>query len=342
MIAFDSFSKESKEFKVNDKKYVDLIFIYFSILIYCTFIFYNIENAFQGNKEEFGRSHSLVALAIPFSLAICIGLKRYYHTIIIVLIIIFETYIGNREALVFSAISVLVVMLWVKGNIRLIVYYKYIIFGILSIFVAIMYKNVSAAIISGDWQLAIDRLGSIEYYIETISKSEPFITQSILNYAIVLDWTYDGPFFKPIFASLIPFGDIVVGEVVTISRYINDFLFEDVGYGVASNVWAESYIYGGWFQLIIYAIIYSMIPAMLNFFMNRARYYHQCVLISIIGTISLFYMHRSGLDSAINMIKRLLFFYFLCTSLSLLLDAAVASMKESGRYGRMPRHNRVG
>jgi hypothetical protein len=137
-------------------------------------------------------------------------------------------------------------------------------------------------------------------------------------------------------------GDIVVGNVETISGYINGSLFEDVGYGVASNVWAEAYIYGGWPMFFVYAMVYSSIPALLNRLMEKAKYYHQSVLLSILGAILLFYIHRSGLDNAVNMAKRLFLFYFLCTFLSLLIDALAASLKGSVQYDRLPPHNRIG
>lgn len=342
MIIYDYTHGKIKENTLVEKRYYTEIFVTFSVVSYCIFLFYDFSSAIQGNKELFGRWYSVAAISIPFSMTLCVVSKRYFYASIVFLITMFDMYIGNREAIVFSALSITIVMLWMKGRGRLLKYYKYMIFGFISIASALLYKNISAAVLSGDWETAINRLGSYRYYFETLSKSEPFVTQSILNYAIVLDWSYDGSFFIPLLASIIPFGDIVVGNTGTVSGHINGVLFEDVGYGVASNIWAESYIYGGWILLTIYAVVYAIIPSILNGLMTKVNNYHQYVLISIIGVILLFYIQRSGLDSAINLTKRLLFFYILCSFVSLILTSLTNSVKGSGQYEGLPRHNRIG
>lgn len=343
MIIFDIFNKKiNNHIKIGEKKYITTIFVLFTLMIYSNFLINNLNFALNGDKNQFDRWYSMVAISIPFCMALCVTERRYVYLLILSLVVIFEMYTGNREAIVFSAISILSVMLWRRGKGRLIWYYKYIIFGFILVISALAYKNISAAILHGDWEIALSRLGNLEYYGDTLSKSEPFVTQTILHYAISLGWSYDGSFVKPLFASLVPLGDIVFGNVETISGYINGSLFEDVGYGVASNVWAEAYIYGGWPILIVYAIIYSMIPALLNKIMESTKYYYQSVLISVFGAIFLFYIHRSGLDSAINMAKRLSIFYLVCSFISLLIDALAASLKGSVRYDPMPRHNGIG
>lgn len=247
MILYDKIrSSNYDEFQLKEKRYSIFVFILVSIFIYSNFLINNFDAAMGGEKSNFSRWYSLVAISIPFCMTLCIATRRYLYLLLFSTIVAFEMYIGNREAIVFSAISILTVMLWIRGKNRLFWYYRYIMFGFFLAASALLYKNVSAAIRSGDWELAVSRLGSWEYYGETLSKSEPFVTQSILHYAITLDWSYDGSFVKPLVASLVPLGDIVVGNVETISGYINGSLFEDVGYGVASNVWAEAYIYGGW------------------------------------------------------------------------------------------------
>lgn len=343
MILYDKIrSSNYDKFQLKEKRYSIFVFILVSIFIYSNFLINNFDAAMGGEKSNFSRWYSLVAISIPFCMTLCIATRRYLYLLLFSTIVAFEMYIGNREAIVFSAISILTVMLWIRGKNRLFWYYRYIMFGFFLAASALLYKNVSAAIRSGDWELAVSRLGSWEYYGETLSKSEPFVTQSILHYAITLDWSYDGSFVKPLVASLVPLGDIVVGNAETISGYINGSLFEDVGYGVASNVWAEAYIYGGWPMFFVYAMVYSSIPALLNRLMEKAKYYHQSVFLSILGAILLFYIHRSGLDNAVNMAKRLFLFYFLCTFLSLLIDALAASLKGSVQYDRLPPHNRIG
>lgn len=319
-----------------------IVFIFSAFIIYALFISSDFRFAFEGSKDKFSRWYSIVAVSIPFCASLAVATKRYIYIFILSLVVMFEMYIGNREAIAFSTVSILTVMLWIKGRGRLIGYYKYIIFGFSLAISALVYKNISSAIRHGDWDLALSRLGNWGYYEESLSKSEPFVTQSIFHYAMSLDWSYDGLFVKPLFASLVPLGDIFVGNVETVSGYINGTLFEDVGYGVASNVWAEAYIYGGWSVLIIYAIIYSIIPAILNRLMYNSKYYHQCVLLSMLGAIFLFYLHRSGLDSAVNITKRLVVFYFACSFVSLLIDALATQRKGSVQYDRMPPHNGIG
>lgn len=296
-------------------------------VLYAVFLSQDLTAAMAGKKGEFGRFYALAAIAVPFAFTLCVASGRTGLALLFAGGAMLDVFLGNREPIVFGMLSATVVVLWRRGPIRLIWQYHYIAAAATAVVAVMAYKNVAARVRLGDWPVVIERLTNVTFYFDSVLNSEPFVTQSILHYAMVSGWSYEGTMVAALLASLVPFGNVVFGNVGTISAHINTVLFENVGYGVASNVWAEAYMYGRWPLVVVYAAVYSALPAMLGAAFRRCRHYRTQAFVSVAAVVLLFYLQRSGVDGAAVWIKRLVVFYVLGLAVSICLRVARARMR---------------
>lgn len=124
------------------------------------------------------------------------------------------------------------------------------------------------------------------------------------------DREYNGPYFSNMAkVIIIPFYGYFFGQIDTAANFLN-YMFGDVGYGIASNIWAEAYVVGGWELVVLFSFTYSVIPyiilnkLIIKFDTNSTRSF-----IVIIGVIILFYIHRIGAEMCVVMCMRLAIFY---------------------------------
>lgn len=279
-----------------------------SLMAWIILIFTNFSDMISGQKENLGSLYSIASTAVPFALIIAAieGNKKWLF--IFISLAAFDMYSGNREMLAFSAIAGTLLFLSSKGKIRLLRYAKHGSILILAVFLLLVYKQVGAAMILGRWDLIAERLTDFEFYLMSISRSEPFVVQSTLHQALEGNWSYSGTYLLNIIFIMIPFMGYVMEQPYTVSAHINNSA-GDVGYGLASNIWAEAYVLGGHPAIILFCIGYAILPAIMNFIVSKCRHEHARVIATLIAVVLIFYIHRSGLEMAIVIAKRFLLFY---------------------------------
>lgn len=285
------------------------VFALLAVALYAVFVAQDFDHIVLRQKGQFGRFYALAAIAIPYAFTLAATSRHRILALVFGAGALLDLYVGNREPLVFAILGTAVILLAGLGPVRLIAQYRYIVAAAVCVLFVLAYKNVALQIRLGNWPLVFARLTNPQYYVNTVARSEPFLTQSILHYALVQGWSFDGSLVAGLVSNLVPFGNIVVGDPQTVSGHINDVLFERVTYGVASNLWAEAYIHGRWLLLVVYALVYAALPAALNTALARCRRHQTRAYISVLGVLLLFYIQRIGLDGTVTWVKRLTVVY---------------------------------
>lgn len=285
------------------------IFYFSSMASFVIFLIFNFGDVLQGFKQNYGSLYSITSTSIVYSIILSAIRRdwRWFSAFSLSSLIIL--YSGNREIIAFSSIGIITILMSGKGKIVLSRYYKYVLIFLIPFSILVFYKGIGAAVIAGESDLIISRITDPEYYISSIMKTEPFIVQSTLLFSIEGGWSYGGHYFSNMISLMVPFYGYFFGDVDTAGAFLNS-KFGDVGYGIASNLWAEAYVVGRWPLVFIFSLIYSYIPFVLNKIYIRFRFDTSRSLVVVIGAIVLFYMHRAGAEMGVLMCVRMLLFYF--------------------------------
>lgn len=295
-----------KNFNNSKLESAEIILYIFLIVISLIFIFLRLDQIFGTGKPNYGREYAVFSVVVPLSFIYSFYKKRIMITILIVGLILIDIIAGNRELTVFSIFGLGMFFSYKIGRIRLIKYYR-IIFGIISLTtILLIYKGIYRAIKAGQYDLVLNRLTDSSYWVDSFIYGEPMTTQSILDRVLSYHYIYDGKYLINFLYSLVPFTRAWGFEPDTPGMFINQYVFADVNYkGVASNIWAEGHLIGGFELFFIYALIYSLLPILFNKAMFKTQHPLLKSIICVSGVIFFFFIHRSGLDYNIALQLRL-------------------------------------
>ncbi|WP_133013989.1 hypothetical protein [Clostridium cuniculi] len=219
---------------------------------------------------------------------------------------IFDLYLGDRTIFVILVIVLTTYILIKKCN-RGIIYYKKIIVIILLIIAPLVfYKKLIGPIQRGDIDEFIARITNIETYTDSIVSIEPFTTQCILNEVISKNYKIKENTLVSI-KNLIPL--IEKTKYSTFNEQMQKELFEDIEYGMGSNVWAEVYSNLSIIALYIMILIYLFIGVMGNILFEKIDIYKLKVIILISFSFFIFYIHRNSIVYQINLNLRVIYLY---------------------------------
>jgi hypothetical protein len=229
--------------------------------------------------------------------------------------ILIDLYIGNRETIVFSIVSLLFTGLLFQGRQRLMRYWLQGILVLPLIFIPFLYKGLYRAIQAGNWELVYDRLTHTEYYIESLTYSEPFFTQGILNNIISNDFKSGlGPLYS-LSNQFILYSNKLGFDNISFSEILKPALYPFKQNGLASNVWGEMWSMGGWILLIGFIFLYILIVFYGSYLVTSKKSENNVFFRSfliIFMMVWTFYIHRSGLGYNINVLKRVLIVFTMC------------------------------
>lgn len=265
---------------------------------------------FSGNKEAFGSLYSLAATGVPFALILAANNKSTVWILVFAVVSAIDLYAGNREMIAYPAIAISAIYLLSLGRVRLVWYAKYSIPILIAVVILSVYKQIGAAILGGRWDLVVERLTDLEFYGLAFARSEPFIIQSILYYAVSGGWDYSGPFLENIFNIIIPLISLVSVRTYGVSDHLSQ-MFGNVGYGIASNLWAEAYVIGRIPMVMIFAIAYAVTPFLLNVVVQKSSAPHLRALIFLVGITLLFFAHRSGIEYTLVTARRFVLYFLI-------------------------------
>lgn len=286
------------------------LFYLSATLIWAYFAVTHLDDLLLGRKEVFGSLYAVAFTSIAFVFVMALANKDWRWVTLFSLIALVELYAGNREMIAFVLIAYMIVAGLVSPRLRIFSKFRFVLPAFAALSLLLIYKQLGAVIIAGKWGLVVDRLGDPTFLVAAVSRSEPFVTQTILYSATEFNWQFEGSLLLNLSIILMPMGRLFSSEVSSISAFLNNS-FGDVGYGVGSNVWAEAFVLGGMPMVIVFLICYATLPAVLNRLARNSNSLLVRIFLAFIGVAFLFFIHRTGVEYAFNVVKRFALFTFL-------------------------------
>jgi len=147
-----------------------------------------------------------------------------------------------------------------------------------------------------------------DIYIDSIVTSEPFLIQNILNTTMVYDYHIgiDGLKQLPLHLLIVPsaFG----GDTQIFSTNFKQQFYPFVEYGMAYNIWAESYAIGKWMFLILIILLFVLILIVFNY-ITLIRDRHLKALFYLMSMYWAFYIHRNSIETIITFQRHYVYIY---------------------------------
>lgn len=236
--------------------------------------------------------------------------------------ILFDLYVGFRDAAAFTAISLLTLHLATTHRHRLLwERWRAWIPAVLLIPFLLLYKALAYLLKSGEFGVALTALGDSDLYLGAIDHSEPFAIQTILNEVLDKHFHVDPRHLMDAINGLLVFS----GDVGLDSRSFNDMfqpaLFPYVDYGMANNIWAEMYASGGIPLLLVFIVFFSLVLACGSWLL-RSDQPELRAATAVLGVEWAFYIHRNDLTYQFTIEKRTALVAIVCLASSALLVAA--------------------
>lgn len=251
------------------------------------------------------RSYILFSTMTQFSFVVFFVQRKYFLWIPAAASMAFIVFVGFRSELANSVIAIMTLFAR-KHGIR--EYFK-IKFAIPTFFTAIflfVYKSIYIAVKMGRGDLVQNFFGNGGGVQSSIFKSEPFITQTILNEVLARDFSVKFSYFVHSFLAILPFSNKVLGiNNYALGFHFQEYLFPTVRYGMASNIYAHWYAALGVPGIIIFLFLLNFaLIAVSKFVENPSRSFMWYAVV-LIGAFLAFYINRNDVAYSITSMTRL-------------------------------------
>lgn len=258
----------------------------------------------------------------PASIA---AIMAYYERKMFILLcsfalLILDVFLMNeRTSIVMVIISIFVLALYNKGRIRLIKYWKLgIIFSIIGLFF-FMFALIRNPLKEKDWQGVKSILNREGVIMHSITHSEPYTTQAILNKFFTTNYKADPKQITSSFYSIIPFGTEFGIEFEDFHVWEKDLFYEELEHGrMAANIWAQLWSIGRWPLLISGALVYGILTLLGSRILTVQNSTSKVISVLFMSFIS-FYIHRNHVLSMIAIERRIIFLTLFTLFLSIII-----------------------
>jgi hypothetical protein len=254
---------------------------------------------------------------------------------IALVLLLADVYIGVRVSFALSFIACFVMWSEAKGRTRFaITYARVAMTGLAGAAFFFIYKFLYIPIKTGQWELIISRLGDRAFYLGSITESEPFITQTILNQVLIENFHVGVSHFRAVVYQFMLFAPAVGVKAVSFNDLFQRALFPHaIDWGMANNIWAEMYSSGGVTLLALFIVVNV---GVLGLFSKALRIENPEVraVVALLGSYWAFYLHRNDLFTEVNLLKRVFLIGAVAILTSMLVHDSVHRLRR--RLGRRP------
>lgn len=262
------------------------------------------------SADKFEVLEGATRFSLLFSAATQIGLiafilqKKYVRLIVPVLGCIVLLYAGFRSDLALAVVAIATFTAR-RQNIWSFAKPRYLVPLMGLVLLLFSYKGFLVSYRAGRWDLFFQYWDS-DFVQVSLLRSEPFITQSILNEVVSRDLTM--PATSVLFSLLaaIPFFVPLVGlENAQVAFSFQDQLFPNLSYGMASNIYANFYATLGIFGILLFVLMHNLalvgVSKALSSRLNSAL---RLGLVAV-GAFLAFYIHRNDIANSLSIINRI-------------------------------------
>lgn len=261
-----------------------------------------------------------------------IARKRYFLASLAAPLLLFDLYVGFRVSFVMTLIAVAALVLNDSGRARFAVKrFRIALGGVMVFAFFLIYKAVYVAIKLNAWDYLRDRFRSADLYISSVTRSEPFTTQTILNEVLVSNFHVGMWHFGSLLLQFVFFAPALGAKDVSFNDLFQHVLFPQVyGWGMANNIWAEMWSSGGWVLLTLFIGFYVAM-LWLGSEMLRVRTPELRAFAALFFSYWTFYIHRNDLAFEVNLLKRVTVVGSFCLLCAAVLSAIARRARRASR-----------
>ena len=268
-----------------------------------------------------GRWRTLWVNGAALGALLAFSMRRWATLGLCVSLLLVDLYVGFRNNLALTTISLF--LLWLNGRGEQRLALRNLRAGLAGAATAVVffaYKFLYVPIKQANWSELSYRLTDWSYISRGLSYSEPFVTQTILNEVLVRRFRVGLEGFGEIFFNLVPFAPAFGLKATPISARFREELFPGTPGGLGSNIWAEMWSRGGWPLLLLFTLTFAF-SLFLASELLRCRDPLLLPLVALNGSYWAFYLHRNTLTFQVNLHKRLLLLWLIAVAAGTLMVA---------------------
>ncbi|NEO32409.1 MAG: hypothetical protein F6K36_18645 [Symploca sp. SIO3C6] len=279
---------------------------------------------FSANKNELlaelNRWFILWEIGASLGAVLSFAQSRWILLFICISLLFFEMYIGFRSGFVTTIIAIFTIGLSDQGRQRVAIKnWRICSVGLATILFIFVYKFLYQVIKLGEWGIVAERLQNPRFYFLTITESEPFTTQCILNEVLRTNFTTGMNHLLGVIHHFIIFSPELGFQITSFNDMFQPELFPEVKSGMANNIWAEMWSSGGWILLLFFIVMFVVVLFLGSYYLLCVRDVALKGCIVLMSSYWAFYIHRNDLLYQINLEKRVLVIWLLCIIISELL-----------------------
>ncbi len=223
-------------------------------------------NALNLPKEEFmsglSRWYLLGSETAIMSSLLAFLLRRWGLLLLALVLIAVDMYLGFRNSAAIAGLGIFLLWFRQKDPSRLFLrHLKPLLIGVPCAYALFLYKQISVLIKVSNWDLLADLLTNGDTYLFSLTRSEPFGTQTILNETLRAGFTVGPAHLFQALGSALPFYPVFFGQPTSFNDLFQQRLFPGTDYGMANNIWAQMWSSGGWPLLGVFTIVYAFLLA---------------------------------------------------------------------------------
>lgn len=239
-----------------------------------------------------------------------------------VIMLLLSMYFGSRSEFAIAIMATFLVQMSNATPVRIVLDNPgRVIAGLFLGMTVFVYKSIQYFVKTGDYEAALRLLGEWNTYATSVSESEPFVTQVILNEVLARDFVVDSShYIGQIIVNLLPFGNVVAGGGETFNSCYQPALFPDVRYGMAGNCWAQVYASFGWIGLLLFVVLFNGVLALVQSAALKSGARGRVVLM-VMAAYWAFYFHRNDIGFQITIEKRILIIGLACGLVSMAMTS---------------------
>lgn len=161
-----------------------------------------------------------------------------------------------------------------------------------------------------------------EGVLESFWLLEPFGVHYLLEMVIISDLRIGlSDIILPTIAQVLVFPSAFGVDTHLYNKILSNTLFPGVTYGIAFNLWAQGYSFGGAIGVFLFGLLYGLLIKALNFFIGSWRGVPRfCIL--IFGVMVAIYGHRNSIENIVSFGRQILLAGVLVASVSYIIGVS--------------------
>ncbi|WP_204106171.1 MULTISPECIES: oligosaccharide repeat unit polymerase [Spirulina sp. CCY15215] len=278
-------------------------------LIICLFLFLkNLgwNNLWISKLERIQYISSWYSFAAIFAVLAILYWCLYKPKTVIALIppiffLILDVFMGYRTTVILGFISVCLVLFWQENtSFNIVNKVKLFLISVFAILAAFIYKPIYYSL--------EQKIFQVNYIISEILEnsfigSEPFVTMGVLNETIKQNINVNNHYIWESLIQYIPFYETITGNSrISFNFYVQNTLFPEVSWGLASTSLGELYVIGGFVAVSLW---WTFLFFFLRFYPKNNSYL--LILYCYLAPYILFYFYRNDWHYIIGVMRLLTF-----------------------------------